>query len=168
MRSQLSFALAIVIGGVFVAPTIAQEALEPLPEAVDVFEQDADQKGFRPQYLGVGSAVYFDGDAQVTQGRLFGAYGLKGAAPVTFRGYISPGDDTVVSGGLSYDWGVANNTNVYVGANLTTSANADRVFPGLSVGAEYLTLNDRLVINAEYERVLEGFNVLKAGLAYQF
>lgn len=152
--------------------TIAAAALAaPIPACVmGNGSAYATDKGFSPQYLGGGAGVAFTEGASETEAAILAAYRTPGInTPITIRGALFPRNGVEGQVALTYDIGVAKNTNLYVGPGVF--AGAGEVYPTLGLGGEYLFDGANTVIFASYDRVFvegSGINLAKVGVGYQF
>lgn len=139
---------------------------EPAMATADEVESE---KGFAPAYVGAGVTTATDGDASASEFTLLGAYRATAIdEPVSVRGYLLPVNGVEFGAELSYDFGVAEDTNVYPALGFV--AGSGETFPTLGLGAEYLFEDANVVLNTSYRRALgnDGFNLFQFGTAYQF
>jgi hypothetical protein len=142
--------------------------------AVSIIGNDSvaveEEKGFSPQYLGAGAGVAFTEGASETEAAILAAYRTPGInTPITIRGALFPRNGVEGQVSLTYDFGVAKNTNLYVGPGVF--AGAGEFYPTVGAGAEYLFDKANTVVFASYDRVFiegRGINLAKAGVGYQF
>jgi len=112
------FAVAAIFG--FAAPTLAQDvAPAPAAPAAEVVPAAAPEKGLRGSYAGAGVAIGVNGQgaAPSVLGRL-DLRELDVKAPLSFRPQITFSDYSEAAMGLTYDFAVAEKTNVYVGGGV--------------------------------------------------
>lgn len=132
--------------------------------------QEAPERGFAPSYVGVGATTATNGDVSASEVTLFGAYRTPQIdQPITVRGYLLPVNGVEGGADLSYDFGVAENTNVFPSVGFV--AGAGEVFPTLGLGGEYLIEDANMVVNGSYRRAFgeaDGFNLFQLGVGYQF
>ena len=162
----------IVISGLTAALLLSAGAIAGATEV--------DDKGFAPRYVGAGVTQAFNSDASATEGNFFGAIRLTGdpdnvgefvlREPVTLRGYVLPADGVEFGAGVSYDFGVAKDLNLYPEVGFVRGTDGD-VFATVGVGIDYQVADTPVVLNANYKRGNgfgdEGFNLVSFGVGYQ-
>lgn len=131
--------------------------------------------GLEGSYAGVGAAIGTD-DAETTvaiAGRV-DSRDLGSTVPVSVRPTVTIGNVTGGSVGVSYDFGVANNVNLYAGGGAgfgagTALNTTDEVVGYVNIGAEGEVV-DNVVLFADFKVGFGGDTsyVPTVGVAYRF
>lgn len=154
MRKQLNFVLFL-------------SALSALVFAVASKPALAEKKGLDGSYVGVGAGVV-SGQGSYGTLSINGRVQL-GTLPVSLRPsllYFPDGNDTAFIGTVTYDAGIAKNTNIYVGPGV--ARNNDYSSLALQAGAETAIAKNVVLYGDVTYLTSSGEFPVKVGVGYRF